>query len=354
VDTPTWNVLALCAGGAGLERGLRLAVENARVVCSVEIESFACEVLASHGEAGDLDDAPIWTDIKTFDGKPWRGVVDCIAGGYPCQPFSQAGKRKGEADPRHLWPDVARIVREVEPEWCFFENVAGHVSLGLRGVKSELEAMGYRVEAGLFTAAEVGASHKRERIFILAHRSSERRQQNTISSPCHEKENGGAGWNKLKQDSDNKPSGEGSGLANPERMQRDDAEASRSDGEGESSGRASESVADAKGDVWRAESVSGSRDKRAARTSSPEVELPRFPPGPGDREAWARILAIRPDLAPALSREEEAELALRGMAHGLAGGISRADALRLLGNGVVPAQAAAAFSELYGKIIRTP
>ena len=85
--------------------GIKLAVPNARTILFVERESYACEVLATRMQEGSLDCAPVWTDIRTFDGKPWRGVVDCVVGGYPCQPFSFAGKRAGENDERHLWPD---------------------------------------------------------------------------------------------------------------------------------------------------------------------------------------------------------------------------------------------------------
>lgn len=126
----------------------------------VEIEAYACEVLASRMEEGNLDAAPIWTDLRTFDGRPWRGVVDCVA-----------GRMQGADDPRHLWPEVARIVREVQPAFCFFENVGNHLRIGFREVAGELHAMGYRVAAGLFTASEVGAIHKRERLFILAARA---------------------------------------------------------------------------------------------------------------------------------------------------------------------------------------
>lgn len=118
-----------------------------------------------------LDEAPIWTNLKAFDGKPWRGKVDCITGGYPCQPFSIAGKKLGDKDPRHLWPHVKRIVEEIEPPICLFENVGGHLRLGFEQVHDGLQAMGYQVKVGLFTAEEVGAPHKRERLFILAYRS---------------------------------------------------------------------------------------------------------------------------------------------------------------------------------------
>ena len=82
---------------------------------------------------GSIHPAPIWSDIRTFDGKPWRGVVDCVAGGIPCQPFSVAGKRRGTADERHLWPDVLRIVRECGPSVVFIENVGGSVRGPRRG-----------------------------------------------------------------------------------------------------------------------------------------------------------------------------------------------------------------------------
>ena len=164
-----FNTISLCSGVGGLDLGLKLAVGNARTVCYVEIESYAQKVLASRIKDGGLDDAPIWSDLKTFDGSPWRGKVDCIIGGYPCQPWSIAGRKLGTEDPRHLFPYIANIVRDVRPEWCFFENVSNHLNLGFREVRSELESMDYEVEAGLFTASEVGATHKRERLFILAH-----------------------------------------------------------------------------------------------------------------------------------------------------------------------------------------
>lgn len=121
-------------------------------------------------EDAALDPAPVWDDVATFDGRPWRGAVDIVTAGYPCQPFSVAGKRRGADDPRHLWPHVARIIGEAEPPFVFLENVAHHLRLGFPEVAGGLVGMGYRLAAGLFTAAEVGAPHKRERLFILAHR----------------------------------------------------------------------------------------------------------------------------------------------------------------------------------------
>ena len=134
----------------------------------VERETYAAASLVARMEDAALDHAPLWDDIASFDGRPWRGAVDIVTAGYPCQPFSVAGKRRGADDPRHLWPHVARIIGEVEPPFVFLENVAHHLRLGFPEVAAGLVGMGYRLAAGLFTAAEVGAPHRRERLFILA------------------------------------------------------------------------------------------------------------------------------------------------------------------------------------------
>lgn len=164
------RILALCAGVGGIELGIRLAVPSARCVCYVEGEAYAAAVLVARMGDQALDEAPVWSDVGTFDGVPWRGVVDLVTAGYPCQPFSGAGRRRGEEDECHLWPHVRRIVGEVQPQRCFFENVARHLRVGFEQVHDDLLAMGYGVKAGLFTAAEVGAPHQRERLFVLADR----------------------------------------------------------------------------------------------------------------------------------------------------------------------------------------
>ncbi len=92
-----------------------------------------------------------------------------LTGGYPCQPFSGAGQRKGTDDPRHLFPSIARIIEECRPKLCFFENVEGHLSLGFDEVVRRLQELGYGVTAGMYSAAEVGASHNRKRLFILGY-----------------------------------------------------------------------------------------------------------------------------------------------------------------------------------------
>ena len=162
------RILSLCTGYGGLDLGLELCSPSSQVVCYVEREAYAAANLVARMEEQDLDNGPIWDDVKTFDGKPWRGAVDCVTAGYPCQPFSVAGNKLGTADPRHLWPDITRIIGEVRPQFCFFENVANHLNMGFDTVSRDLQEMGYSVAAALVTAAEVGAPHKRERLFIMA------------------------------------------------------------------------------------------------------------------------------------------------------------------------------------------
>ena len=167
MDSSSFNVLSLCSGVGGLEIGLRRVVPSARVVCWVEWDVHRIAVLAERMEEKAVDAAPVWTNLYTFDGLPWRGVVDCVVAGYPCQPFSVAGKRSGEEHPEHLWPQCARVIRESEAEWVLLENVPGHLSLGFDTVWQELQEMGYRVEAGLYSAFEAGGTHKRLRLYAL-------------------------------------------------------------------------------------------------------------------------------------------------------------------------------------------
>lgn len=163
------TVLSLCSGYAGIERGLELAGFAHRTVAYVEVEAFAAANLVAKMEEGKLVPAPVWTDLKTLPAQCFRDRVDLLTGGYPCQPFSAAGKRKGAEDPRHLWPHIKRHVETIRPVRCFFENVEGHISLGLREVIADLEELGYATTWGIFSAAEVGAPHQRKRVYILAH-----------------------------------------------------------------------------------------------------------------------------------------------------------------------------------------
>jgi len=170
MDLRPINGIALCAGIGGLELGLHLAIPNFRCVCFVEREAYAAGILTARMEEGHLDQAPIWDDIGTFDGRPWRGRVDLISSGFPCQPFSQAGTLKKKEDDRWLWPIIARIIGEVGPEYVFLENVPGLLFGGVDSVLGSLAEMGYNAAWGRFSAAGVGAPHIRQRLFILARR----------------------------------------------------------------------------------------------------------------------------------------------------------------------------------------
>jgi len=180
-NTEEFRCLSLCSGYGGLELGLERVIPNLRTVAYVEVEAFATANLVSKMEQGFLDVAPIWTDIKTFDGYSFRDAIHIITAGYPCQGESVAGKRKGQADPRWLWPYIARVIEAIKPVWFFGENVSGHLTLGFPTVYRSLRLMGYAVEAGLFSAAECGAPHRRERLFILAYNETSRFTRSNLS-----------------------------------------------------------------------------------------------------------------------------------------------------------------------------
>jgi len=169
VDT-TITTIEMCAGYGGIGLGLKnIFGGRMRTLAYCELEGFAQANLISKMEKGLMDVAPLWNDLKTFPYGSFHGLVDILIAGYPCQPFSAAGKRAGKEDPRHLWPWIADGIRLLRPKLCFFENVEGHISLGLREVVGELESMGYKVSWGIFSAREVGAPHQRKRVFIMAH-----------------------------------------------------------------------------------------------------------------------------------------------------------------------------------------
>ena len=264
----THHYLSIASGIGGLDLGVELGSGGSALpVCYVEIEATASAILASRMEEGALPPGPIWDDLHTFDGSAWRGLVDGIVGGYPCQPFSVAGKHRGFDDERNLWPAIEGLIESVGPKWCFFENVENHLRVGyFDAVKPGLEALGYRVEAQLCAASDVGATHQRKRLFILA-------VENANQS------------------------------------------------------RAMEGQAGHEPAWW----ATGSLGRRV------------FPPAPREHGAWREILDQRPELSPATQRE------IHGMVDGPPRGlgITRTEQLRLLGNGVVPQQAALAWRLLW-------
>ena len=168
------NELALFAGaGGGILGG---ALLGWRTVCAVEIDKYAASVLLARQNDGVLAPFPIWDDVRTFDGKPWRGIVDIVSGGFPCQDISVAGKGVGINGPKSgLWHEMARIVREVRPQFVFVENSPALTGRGLGVVLGDLAKAGYDAEWCVLGADDVGAPHKRKRIWILAHANCSRR-----------------------------------------------------------------------------------------------------------------------------------------------------------------------------------
>lgn len=160
------TVGSLFSGIGGLDLGLERA--GMRVIWQSEINPYACRVLNKH-----WPDVPNIGDITQVD---WSQVVrpDVICGGYPCQPFSTAGKRQGENDERHLWPYVREAISHLRPRYAILENVRGHLTLGGLTVIGELAAIGYDAEWRIVRATDVGAHHRRERIFIVAYPNDSR------------------------------------------------------------------------------------------------------------------------------------------------------------------------------------
>jgi site-specific DNA-cytosine methylase len=166
--TQNINTIEWFFGYGGNHIGIKRILSNMRTIAICEIEAYAIENILAKMEEGKLDSAPIWPDCKTFPAKPFVNRIDLFIASYPCTPFSQVGKRQGNNDERHLWPYVKKWVGEVKPTICLFENVEGHITMGLPTVISDLEEMGYRTTWGIFSAAECGAPHERKRVFILA------------------------------------------------------------------------------------------------------------------------------------------------------------------------------------------
>ena len=159
--------LALFAGAGGGILGGKLL--GWTTVCAVEWEPYPCAVLCARQNEGILPPFPIWDDVRTFDGKPWRGRVDVVSGGFPCQDISAAGKGAGiDGERSGMWAHMARIIREVGPRFAFVENSPMLTSRGLGRVLGDLAAMGYDARWGVLGAHHAGAPHKRDRIWIVA------------------------------------------------------------------------------------------------------------------------------------------------------------------------------------------
>lgn len=286
------NELALFAGAGGGILGGHLL--GWRTICAVERDAYAAGVLAQRQNDGCLSPFPIWADVTTFDGKPWRGRVDVISGGFPCQDISSAGRGEGITGARSgLWSEFARIIGEVRPRYVLVENSPILTSRGLGVVLGDLASMGYDAEWGVLGAADVGAPHQRDRIWIVAHSVSDRGRADAGSRSRAENES------KELQQKDGQPL---PGYA----------------------AKICRNVADAQ------ELFSNGGNTNGQRAKIPESGNRNDKEGFGDR--WWPT-------EPAVGR------VVNGLAY-------RVDRLKAIGNGQVPAVAARAFTECLRRILR--
>ena len=317
-NTKTITHLSLCSGYEGIGLGLRRVLPNLREIAYVEREGFPIANLVAKMQEGALDAAPIFTDVKTFPYGKFRGLVDILSGGFPCQPFSAAGKREGVEDPRHLFPYIRDGIAECRPRLVFLENVEGIISSKtadgesvLKYVLGELEGLGYRATAGVFSASEVGAPHQRKRVFILAHSSSTRLQGELFSDSVNPK-----GWEESHGCTSSSSRIRPDVLANPNSSRRiEDRQPAQ---------------------LWAERLVKSSTDCWPSRPKETQQE-------------WEEPRVSRDNNHNNNSKaNREAKPSLGRTANGSS---SRVDRLRLLGNGVVPATAEKAFVTLMNKLL---
>lgn len=162
-------IVSICTGTGGMDDAVKELIPGSYVEFFAEVDEKLSQWYSEYREP---DAFPLY-DMKTVNWGPVREYLEgrdvIITGGYPCQPFSQAGKRLGEQDPRHLWPEVLRAIRELRPQLVVLENVRGHVRKGLDAVLGDLADVGFDCEWSCYRASDVGAPHRRDRVFIVAY-----------------------------------------------------------------------------------------------------------------------------------------------------------------------------------------
>ena len=208
------KVLDLFSGIGGFSLGLESVGMETAAFC--DMDPFCQKVLKKN-----WPDVPIHSDIKELDGNEYRGTVELVCGGFPCQPFSVAGKQGGSEDDRALWPEMLRVVQEVQPTWVIGENVSGIISMELDSVLSDLEAEGYATQTFVLPACSVDAPHRRERVWIIAYcgmadtgrkskgiqgnGSSSERVYSSAKKQRSEKRNGSPNSSEIMADPDSQP-----------------------------------------------------------------------------------------------------------------------------------------------------
>ena len=305
--------LSLFTGYGGFSLGLRLAGLKTRTVAYVEWEKYPQEIIKARIKDGFLNDAPIWGDISTLDGQQFRGMVDLITAGFPCQPHSVAGLKRGADDERNLWPETLRVIREVGPRYVILENVPGLLSASSNGgtpayggtVVGELAQIGYGVHWQTIGADDVGAPHRRKRWWCIGVADSDG-TGSTSHTRDHGKERRLSEAHSEQEHGASVLGGSGAELVNS------DSNATQGMEQGSQQGRY----------------------QRQAGLSSRTASQPTWPPSPSDTSGWEQVIRVRPDLAPALTKETESQF--RRVADGRS---HRVDELKALGNGLLPAVA---------------
>lgn len=323
---------SICSGIGGLDLAVE-EVTGASPAWFCETDAGCRKILATHWPG-----VPIYGDIKTTD---WSTVepVDIISAGYPCQPFSQAGRKRGEEDPRHLWPTVFDTLRLLRPRYLICENVAAHLKRGFSQVLVDLASAGYDAEWAVIRASDVGAAHKRARLFFVAADASSGRRWQNAGGTYQSEELG-----RLRE--------------NPDHI-------SESDGQTGIRNRYDDSQAIAYTDSGRLQ-IRGPGYGLAREAPLPRGRRPRTVDEPGSVERIERLRSVDwAEYYPAIQRweqvfgrpapgpiDEKGRLSIAftewimGFELGWVNGIARKTALRALGNAVVPQQGILALSML--------
>lgn len=377
--TPMLSVIHLFSGMGAMELGLKLAGISCHTVCHIERDAHAASVLVHHMNQGELDVAPIWGEVETFNGGRWRGRVDLVTASIPCQPWSSAGQRGGVSDDRWLWPEVFKVLADVGPRWFFLECTPGlnprSGGGGLPYILEDLARLGFDAEWGLLSAAAVGAPHLRQRFWLLAYS----RHSRLLADADRSRREVVGDRDRGERPRDHADGSSGTNVGDADRPRHLGASGDEPASEGEHGLRptntadlvdgAVEVVAYADSDERRAASgepgelpgLASGRCQTVADAASVDEREPhnpvsaiarqdsrsdvggssggRWPPRPDDTDGWRRwVAAGGPE--PQIRRSTSRGSVQLGRPPGLA------DALHLLGNGLVPAVAAAALAAL--------
>ena len=328
------NELALFAGAGGGILGGHLL--GWRTVCAVEWETYPASVLCARQNDGLLPPFPIWDDVQTFDGKPWRGIVDVISGGFPCQDISVAGKGVGiDGERSGMWGEMARIIHEVRPRFVFVENSPMLTSRGLGRVLGDLASMGFDARWGVLGAADIGANHQRDRIWIVAKQMGNSDNDGQIASEIREIAEPRSNDIKAKQNEAIQSQGSGEQhetLAYSRCELWDEGNSGHLDTQ-EEIGTSSPIFNQSGGQGCGEDQVADTREIRPCgeKTEQGLARELRFAECGVDRNWWQR----EPEFVPRTTQRN-----MGGMVDGLA---SRVDRLKAIGNGQVPLCAATAW-----------